>query len=673
MNAFVFSPRTRNCLSGTPALAPHPTRLLPVLFLIFLSRQVASAQSDDFNDSDDNGWARYNPLGGATFSFPGDTFRGAAYRIQSAASPNPSFGPGRASASRTNTYDDFFAAVDLAGWDNTLNQAFGLIFRAGTIGPGTTKGYVLNYDPQQAAGGRGQLQINAVTNEAQVDPTLAAANPTLQPGRLYRLVLTAVGSDFTAQVYDLNDLTYPLVSFRGSDPTYFNGAVGLFNSYRGNSVTDPSAGRADSTFDNYFASAVAPISVNSPGTPHPIPHMPQVVDRLPRTDANNFYPHTNGISFTATTLTTNRINSNTVRLYLNGADVSPGLAMSGSASDLSVAFSGLTSNAVYDARIVLGDFAGRVSANEFTFDTFDETFLDSPGVKVIEAEDYNYNSGQFRDNPPPSGLDSAGNPVNGNGAGYFGAVGTPSIDYFDRSTSAGSGATPEYRATDFVGTQAGTAEEIDIGPGSPVINDTIRQKYALLDLFEYQVRRTEGGEWLNYTRNFSNASYNVYLRVACRAAQSVSLDRITSDPTQINQTTTPLGVFNVPNTGMLLNYRYVPLTDASGFPATVNLSGTNTLRLTLGGLQTNVTQYTMALNYMVFVPVTVPGIALLSSADAAGPFSTDTSATIDTSSRTITVPLGGTARFYRLRTTAAPALTITNVRVAGSSVVMNYQ
>src|SRR5207247_2300042 len=106
------------------------------------------------------------------------------------------------------------------------------------------------------------------------------------------------------------------------------------------------AGRADSTFDNFSATAVAPISVAAPGAPHPIPHMPQVVDRLPRTDANNFYAYSNGISFTATTLTTNVINTNATRLYLNGADVSSGLATSGPASNLSVTFSGLTSNTV---------------------------------------------------------------------------------------------------------------------------------------------------------------------------------------------------------------------------------------------------------------------------------------------------------------------------------------
>src|SRR2546425_243442 len=352
MNAFVFSLKSGNSFSGVLLLVPHRTILLPALLLIFVCHPIAVGQSDDFNDGDDNGWVRYDPLGTATFSFINDNFGGKAYRIQSAASTNASSGTGRALGYRTNVYDDFYAAVDLVSWDNTLNQAFGLLFRANKVGSSTSTGYLLNYDPQQSAGGRGQIQINAITNEALVEPTLATANLTLQPGRLYRLVLTAGGSDFSAQVSALNDLTFPLVSFKGNARVYLNAAVGLFNLYHEILITDPNAGGADSTFDNSYVPAVAPFSVVFPATPHPIPHMPQVVDRLPRTDANNFYPYTNGISFTATTLTTNVINSNAIRLYLNAADVSSGLAMSGTASNLSVTFNGLAQNNVYEARIV---------------------------------------------------------------------------------------------------------------------------------------------------------------------------------------------------------------------------------------------------------------------------------------------------------------------------------
>jgi len=128
------------------------------------------------------------------------------------------------------------------------------------------------------------------------------------------------------------------------------------------------------------------------------------------------------------------------------------------------------------------------------------------------------------------------------------------------------------------------------------------------------VRRTEGGEWLNYTRVFTNGNYSAYLRAACRAPQAVNLDQVTSDPSQTNQITVPLGDFNVPSTSLLVNYRYVPLTDSNGNLAVLSLSGTNTLRLTMGGPQTNVTQQTMTLNYMVFLPahltVTQPSLTL---------------------------------------------------------------
>ena len=131
-------------------------------------------------------------------------------------------------------------------------------------------------------------------------------------------------------------------------------------------------------------------------------------------------------------------------------------------------------------------------------------------------------------------------------------------------------------------------------------------------------------------------------------------------------------MFNVPNTAMLINYRYAPLTDPKGNPASLILSGTNTLRLTLGGPQTNTTQYTMVLNYLVFVPVIVPQIVLESSSDVAGTF-TDSTATIDTASKTITAPLNGQVRFYRIRSSAPPALTISNVRVVAPNVLMNYR
>ena len=570
--------------------------------------QRASGQSDDFDDGNDTGWVRFDlnsgtggQLPGASYTFPDDGFGGKAYHILTPAPPVPNAGPARAFSYRTNVYDNFYVAVDVVGWDNSLNQAFGFLIRASNIALGQTTGYVMNYDPNQGAGGRGQFQINSITNEAPT--TIAAANISLDPTHRYRFVMTGVASTLTAKIYDFLDLTTPLVTISTEDSQFPQGVLGVFDFSRVNaaSYTNAITGKADVTFDNYYASSTAPPSSIPPGTPHPIPDMPHVASHDPAPRAN-FYSYTNGISFTAKTLTMNAINTNALKLFLNGADVSSGLAMSGTASNVDVTFSGLVSNAVYDARIVLSDFSGRSSTNEFTFDTFDEGYFDSPTVKIIEAEDYNNadnfgNGGQFQDNPPPSGTNSMGFVVNGFGDGYYDLIGKPSVDYFDRSTSFGT-----YRTQDSVDTQAGSVE-IESTLGDLALNDTIRQKYAALDLQEYEVGGTEGGEWLNYTRSFSNGNYRVYLREASRAPQAVSLDKVISDPAQTNQTTTALGVFNVPSTAMISNYRYVSLTDTNGSPAVLNLSGTNTLRLTLGGAQTNVTQQTMALNYLLFVPV----------------------------------------------------------------------
>ena len=649
---------------------------LAIMLMLFGRTSSALGQSDDFNDGNDGGWVHLGldaaGLPPATLSYPDDGFGGKAYRIFIAAPPVGDAGPARSFSYRTNIYDDFYAAVDVVAWDNSVNQAFGLLVRAdpGSIGLGTTTGYVLNYDPNQQGGGRGQFQINRVTSE--LPTTLASANITLDPAHRYRFVMTGAGSTMTGQIYDFLDLTTPLVTISADDATYPSGVLGVFDFSRVNAVdyTNAITGKADATFDNYLATNAVPSTVDIPGTPHPIPNMPQVVRRAPVSRVN-FYSYTNGISFTATTLTTNPVGA--IKLFLNGADVSAGLATSGASNNVDVVYNGLAPNLPYDVRIVLSDSSGRISTNEFSFDTFDESYLASTAVKVIEAEDYNEGGGQYQDNPPPSGVDDGGFQVNGFGVGYFDLIGVTNVDYFDYSTTPGGDATPDYRTQDFVGTQAGSLDEVEDSMVPVPFNDTIRAQYSDLGLPEYEVASTQGGEWLNYTRIFSNASYHVYLREACRSPQAVYLDKVTSDPTQTNQTTARLGVFNVPSTAMLINYRYVPLTDTNGIPALVDLSGTNTLRLTLGGPQTNVTQNTMMLNYVLFAPNVVQQIALESTPDVAGIFAAENGAVIDAPTSTITVPQNGNFRFYRIRSSAAPALTITSVTLVGGNVVIHYQ
>jgi len=156
INAFPFVHQPRSRFNETVASSSWERILIPVFLLILAGQPLAFGQTDDFNDGNDTGWVRFGldsaGLPPAAYTFPDDGFGGKAYRVSVAAPPVPDAGPARAFSYQTNLYDIFYAAVDVVAWDNGVNQAFGLLIRAGNIGLGKTDGYVLNYDPNQGAG-----------------------------------------------------------------------------------------------------------------------------------------------------------------------------------------------------------------------------------------------------------------------------------------------------------------------------------------------------------------------------------------------------------------------------------------------------------------------------------------------------------------------------------------
>ena len=272
----------------------------------------------------------------------------------------------------------------------------------------------------------------------------------------------------------------------------------------------------------------------------------------------------------------------------------------------------LVSNTTYRAQIELSDVTGtKKSTNTFWFDTFSDAFLLNGGVKVIEAEDYNYDGGVFQLEPiPVSGLDTNGVQVNGNNVGYYNTGGIPDIDY----SKPGGFFNPvfaEYRNVDRVQITQGSYTSLsrdEAGDLNDPINypapfrvqDTQRSQYVATNVWEYQVRLTSPGDWMNYTRIFQETNYQVYLRCASFGATTVYLDQVTSDPKLADQTTNRLGAFNIDNHLMRLNYTYVPL--MTGNSATVlTLGGTNTLRLTIGGTPIK-DERLIVLDYLLFVP-----------------------------------------------------------------------
>ncbi|MEI2724172.1 MAG: hypothetical protein V9H26_11725 [Verrucomicrobiota bacterium] len=718
------------------SIKSHPGRPVGLAWVTALTGLLAlaaplQAQSYyDFDGGTDTGW-RKSTVHPSTVTYPTDALGGKAYRLQGTPMNSGSDTNSRVFSYFTNrVYTNFYASVDVVSWNTNQDceQVIGLIARANgnnALPPGSGLfDNNLPFDPDTPNG----LTFNARSHNyrAYTGPTNNAplgsadqmsawsivnffgttflGNPVSVtqarfrwvPGRAYRLVLSstnafgAAPAFFTASIYDVNDLTKPLLTMTGDDtyngnfdyiPQY--GYVGVMAYKLANGDYDPTV---DVTFDNFYVGETAPVTaVVAPAIPHGKLGAPQVINRIPAS-FKNFHPAASGIAFTATTLTTtNAINTAATKLFLNGADVSAALVISGPATNASVSYSGLTSNVVYSARIVLSDALGRSTTNEWTFDTFSDAYLASSAVKVIEAEDYDFNNGQFINNPPASGY-AGYDPLNDTGTqinpvvGYVDQAGSNAkdggVDFFDYDTGPHS-LDNQYRHSDGVGTQQGNFAFYAYGDstatllpyGVPQSYDTQRSKYSSLNptLQEYIVERTEGGEWLNYTRVFDGSkTYNAYLRAAGGLAQPVRLDQIGAGPV-----TNLLGQFNVPSTFFINNYRYVPLVTTNGDLATVNLSGTNTVRLTFDSPQNDVTKFGLSLNYLVLVPAAPPAPKLYSSATVNGAYAEETGAVVNTTSKTITVPLSGATRFYRIAFTSQ--LTISGLTISGSNVVLTYQ
>ncbi len=224
---------------------------LPALF-IALSSVSSNAQTDDFNDGNDAGWTKYEPLetpgiGGSSSI----SVTGGAYALSCEPSPSAgSFGPSRAGSLRQGTnYSTFCMSVDIVNWDPEEDASMGVLARLQpNPGLGATSGYAFTYQGQD-----GDVQISRVTGES---PSAVGGSPsvTLTPGQSYRMVFFGIGSYLEGRIYHISDLATPLVTASGMDSTYTAGTCGLLIFSDGNT-------RCSATFDNYSA---------NPGTPPPL-------------------------------------------------------------------------------------------------------------------------------------------------------------------------------------------------------------------------------------------------------------------------------------------------------------------------------------------------------------------------------------------------------------------
>jgi hypothetical protein len=275
-----------------------------------------------------------------------------------------------------------------------------------------------------------------------------------------------------------------------------------------------------------------------------------LLSNLYPTGKNPFEP-TNALSFTVTTSGAT-FPANGIKVNLDGNDVSLGLVITGSASDENVVYPTLQLNAVHTVIITVTNSLGHGFSVTNQFDTFNQTNY------MFEAEDFDYNGGQFVANYTPGCYTS------------FGSVSNVDFQhtFITNEDALGPGSEYQYR-------QNGIPQQLLNASGA--LSDYLRQVFVNAFASDYYLYWFGGPDWANYTRVYPTGNFYVYARSAGAGTNSMYLDQVVSGAGTTNQVTKRLGQFGAVNNQP---FAWVPLTD-NGLvaPVVVKLGGTNTLRI----------------------------------------------------------------------------------------------
>ncbi|HLX94350.1 MAG TPA: hypothetical protein VKU37_01260 [Verrucomicrobiae bacterium] len=301
----------------------------------------------------------------------------------------------------------------------------------------------------------------------------------------------------------------------------------------------------------------------------------------PILSGQNVFVSGTSVSFSASSLTST-IATNNVHTYINGIPVPE--TFTGTGTNWNVTFPIPVPNQIENFAISVVDNNGLSNGVAGTFDTFSQNNL------MIEAGDFDFNGGQWIDNPIETATTSAAT------NSYFGYPGN------DLANAAVYG-------VDFTTTNVTTAETYlyrfdGNGPGgftaagTEVTSDFLRSKLinmgpSAVPPFEYvpgeAVPTTNSdfdvgwwppGTWLNYTRTIPTNTYVIYGRLAAGAPYSgATLGLVTLGRTTTSQTTQLLGTFSDANANGFQSWHWVPLM-TNGQMAVITLGGVQTLKVT---------------------------------------------------------------------------------------------
>lgn len=265
-------------------------------------------------------------------------------------------------------------------------------------------------------------------------------------------------------------------------------------------------------------------------------------------DGKHAFEYTNALSFTVTTLGAT-FPTNGIQVILDGNDVSSGLVITGSASSNNVVYPYLAPNEMHTALINVTNSLGHGFSITNQFDTF------SLSNYMFEAEDYNYNGGQYV--PSASYTPDC----------YASFVSVTNVDFHHTPLSGetNGGSVFQYR-------QNGIPQEPEVG-------DYLRPNFAENFDPDYQLVYFGGGDWADYTRDFPPGGYYIYVRTSGLGPFTMTLGEVTSGQGTTNQVVMPLGQWSA--VGASINsFAWVPLTDGGGVaPVEVSLTGVPTLQV----------------------------------------------------------------------------------------------
>jgi hypothetical protein len=322
---------------------------------------------------------------------------------------------------------------------------------------------------------------------------------------------------------------------------------------------------------------------------------PSLINTLAPNGLTFFYTNTS-LTFTVNSASTGGAPLPTnptsgVKVVVNGVDLSANLQFGGTSTNLTVTLPNLASNSLYQAIITVVNSAGLTTTVNDNFDTL------QPSI-VVPFETYDYNSGQFIQNPVPS--TTLNDP-----SSYFGRLGVLGVD-LNSALNSGPSLLPNYPNRDGL-------EAWEIVP------DAQLPLYLAVEATNSGVYNVDhnyynGGNWFNYTRNpWPSGNQEVWLR--CSSGNTTGkqdLNILTSGYGTTTQTTNRLGEFDIPNVNLYNGpqgtdwekFYWVPLTDEFGNIIPVSVpSGQQTLQLLSDPVVAGMNVYVMA-----FVPFPSSGL-----------------------------------------------------------------